>query len=171
MLKCKHNIIPQHHSRFITWRTNIYLFWKNKVRLSKNWITQFLYFSKKTVKMTLNGFEINKYWKNNLLYFRLCLHNFLIFTFLIFRIIFGRTCYDTTVCDTISITLEHNNITYLLWKLFLWITSLFKISKHDINIIIRAPVSPRLDEWNKDRNIFIYTIIKYIHGGNYTQKL
>ena len=28
------NNVLYHHSRFLTWQTNIYLFWKNKVRLS-----------------------------------------------------------------------------------------------------------------------------------------
>ena len=82
------------------WGRAIYLFWKNKVRLLKNWISQFLFFSKKITKNDLEWLRNNKTLQK-LIYYIFCLHSFLIFMFLIFRIIFGRTCYGTMVLSSI----------------------------------------------------------------------
>ena len=55
-----------------------------------------MFFSKKSVKMTLNGLETPKDCKNQfILFLFFCLHNFITFTFFLF--IFGRTSYGTTV--------------------------------------------------------------------------
>jgi len=74
-------------------------FWKNKGSPLKNWISQFLFFSKKISKMTLNSLEVTKCGKNQFILFSFfCLQIFLFFTFLfIFRIIFARTNYAATV--------------------------------------------------------------------------
>ena len=76
----------------------LFYFGKNKVRLSKNWISQFLLFSKKNNKKNLKWLINNKILQKLIYSIHVfCLHNFLIFMFFIFRIIFGWTCYGTTV--------------------------------------------------------------------------
>ena len=82
---------------FVTSRTNIYFFWKNEVRLSKKWLSQFLFFSKRSVKMTLNGLETTTCCKTNLFYLCFLSSYFLICTFSILRFILEQTCYGTTV--------------------------------------------------------------------------
>ena len=42
----------------------IVFFEKTRIRLSENWISQFSFFSKKSIKVTLNGLETTKYCKN-----------------------------------------------------------------------------------------------------------
>ena len=39
-------------------------FWKNKVRLSKTEFLNFIFFSKKSLKITLNSLEVIKWCKN-----------------------------------------------------------------------------------------------------------
>ena len=79
--------------------TNEYfLFWKNKVRLSKTKFLNFCFLKQKISKNDLKQLRINKMLQK-LIYsiFVFMSSKILIFKFLNFWIIFGRTCYGTTV--------------------------------------------------------------------------